>query len=177
MKNWIAICIIILTGFRGYAQTAELSDTQGNILSQGQVMVAAFESGDYDRLLDYTYPAIIAMGGGRDMLLSIISQMMADMKSQGVVVDSARIGMPSQVFPAGDQLHALIPQYIYMSTPDSYITSESTLLAVSDDHGSRWYFLDTKQLTPELKEAFFPDFSSFLVIPPVKDAVVVPKTK
>lgn len=177
-KSLLLVIICVCSSLASFAQEDDqLSDNQSNAYAQAQIMVGAFEAGDYNRLLDYTYPAILVMGGGRDMLLSIISQMMSDMKAQGVVVDSARVGLPSQVYPAGDELHALIPQYVWMSTSDTYIYSESTLLAVSDDNGSRWYFLDTRQLTPELKDSFFPDYNSFLVIPPVKEVVVTPKVK
>ncbi len=136
-------------------------------------MVTAFMNEQYDLLLDYTYPKIFEIAGGRDVMKELIVQMLGELKTQGVIIDSAKVGEPGEIYTAGNELHAVISQYIYMTIPGGKLSSESSLLAISTDKGSRWYYIDIKQLTPELKAEFFPDFNEALIVPEPKDPVIV----
>lgn len=170
MRNWVIVSSLLLCSVSLHAQ--EMSDVEGAMHSQAVVMADAYEQGNYDLLLNYTYPAIIAAAGGRDVLRSMIAQLMQDMAAQGYILDSVRIGMPGKIYTAGEEWHALIPQFIYMTTPEGKLSSETSLLAITQDKGTRWYFLDTKQLTPALKKALFPQFNEDLIIPEPKQAVI-----
>ncbi len=142
-----------------------------NIKSQAEKMVTAFKDENYNSLLDYTYPKILEIAGGKVVLESMVKQMMDGMKADGVFVDSAKVGEPGAIFQAGSELHSTITQTVYMKYTGGKMISESTLLAVSMDEGINWYFLDIKQLTPEMKTQFFPDFNPDLIIPEPKPII------
>lgn len=172
MRTFVAAIYIAFTlPMSAFAQSGDLSDTQGAIRSQAEVMAQAFEDANYELLLNYTYPPIIVAAGGREVLQEMIAQMMEDIAKQGYIVDSVRIGDPGQIYAAGDEWHAIIPERIYMTTPEGKLFSETPLLAISQDKGARWYYLDTNQLTPELKESFFPQFNEDLKIPAPKQTL------
>ena len=103
----------------------------------------------------------------------MVKQMMDGMKADGVFVDSATVGEPGAIFEAGSELHSTITQTVYMKYTGGRMISESTLLAVSTDAGLNWYFLDIKQLTPEMKTQFFPDFNPELIIPEPKPLITI----
>ena len=170
MKTGIIVFFFFIIGHSAYSQIDP--ELKGNVRSQAEMMVNAFVNENYALLLDYTYPKILTIAGGRDVLMDMVVQMMSDLKASGVTVDSAKVGEPGEIYKAGTELHALITQYIYMKIPGGRMVSESALLAVSADNGSRWYFLDIKQLTPELKQEFFPDFNKDLIIPEPKAPVI-----
>lgn len=169
MKRIILSISVLLVPIVSFCQT----EKQLTIKTQAELMVNAFIKEDYDVLLDYTYPKIFEIAGGREIMKELVVQMLGEMKAQGMTVDSAKVGEPGEIYTAGNELHAVIPQFIYMSLPDGKLSSESSLLAISMDNGANWYFLDVKQLTPELKALFFPDFNNALIVPEPKEPVIV----
>jgi len=142
------------------------AEAEGNMISQAMIAVQAYAEKHVDLLLDYTYPQIIVMAGGRDALKARILEIDTLMMQQGLSVDSIRLGPPGEIFMAGDQLHAVISQTVFISDADSIMISKSWLLGISNDQGARWYFMDTAQLSQELKSTFFPNFNEALFIPP-----------
>ena len=168
MINSIFFILFILSGLSASAQ-----DISNNIKSQAEKMVTVFKDENYSSLLDYTYPKILEIAGGKEVLESMVKQMMDDMKADGVFVDSATVGEPGAVFEAGTELHSTITQTVYMKYTGGRMISESTLLAVSMDAGSNWYFLDIKQLTPAMKTQFFPEFNPELIIPEPKPLITI----
>lgn len=164
---------LILIPFLFYFLFANTQTVSENIKSQAEKMVTAFKDENYNSLLDYTYPKILEIAGGKVVLESMVKQMMDDMKADGVFVDSAKVGEPGAIFQAGSELHSTITQTVYMKYTGGRMISESTLLAVSMDAGLNWYFLDIKQLTPAMKTQFFPEFNSDLVIPEPKPLTTI----
>ena len=168
MKKYFVLILIVFSGLIVSSQ-----DISNNIKSQAEKMVTAFKDENYNSLLDYTYPKILEIAGGKVVLESMVKQMMDDMKADGVFVDSAKVGEPGAIFQAGSELHSTITQTVYMKYTGGRMISESTLLAVSMDAGLNWYFLDIKQLTPEMKTQFFPDFNPELIIPEPKPLITI----
>lgn len=144
---------------------------QQTIKEQATSMLEAFESHNYDKLLDFTYPKIFELSGGKPTMLEIIQQSMQELELAGYIVDSANIGEPGPIYNAGTELHAIISQFVYMTIPGGSMMNESPLLAVSDNNGVSWYFLDTKQLDGKLKAYFFPNFNEDLKIPEPKPVI------
>src|SRR5215204_3853890 len=170
MKKIITGIYFTIISIAAFGQSEEL---KGNIKAQAEIMGGAFMSGNYDLLLDYTYPKLFEATGGKDGMKVLVEQQMGELKTQGMVVDSVKVGQAGDIYTAGKELHALISQYIYMKFPGGRLNSESTLLAVSMDSGSKWYFLDVKQLTPEMLLEFFPDFNKGLTVPEPKEPVII----
>ena len=170
MKHWLLTALWLCSGMALHAQ--EMSDVEGAMHSQAVIMANAYEKGNYDLLLNYTYPPIITAAGGREVLRSMVAQLMQEMAAQGYILDSVRIGIPGKIYAAGTEWHSIIPQFVYMTTPEGKLFSESALLAITQNKGARWYYLDTKQLTPQLKAALFPDFNPDLIIPEPKQSVI-----
>ena len=73
-------------------------DVSVNIKAQAEKMVTAFKDENYSDLLDYTYPKILEIAGGKEVLESMVKQMMDGMKADGVFVDSATVGEPGAIF-------------------------------------------------------------------------------
>ena len=65
---------------------------QHTIKDQATTMLEAFEDHNYDKLLDYTYPKIFELSGGKATMLEIIQESMQELELAGYIVDSANIG-------------------------------------------------------------------------------------
>ncbi len=170
-KFGLFICLI---GVFSFSNAQSISE---NIKLQAETMATAFEDKDYSLLLDYTYPKILEIGGGKDMMLQLVKEAIDQINADGYFIDSVTVGQPGDIFEAGNELHALIVQKVYTHYKAGKIISESSLLAVSKNKGLNWYFLDVKQLTPELTKSIFPDFNNNLIIPEAKAPVFIYNTK
>ena len=79
-------------GIRDLVRSRGLGDVyKRQIKSQAEKMVTAFKDENYSDLLDYTYPKILEIAGGKEVLESMVKQMMDGMKADGVFVDSATV--------------------------------------------------------------------------------------
>lgn len=164
MKRPIIIAVFLLS-----AVIIQAQDLQAVIEQQAEEMISSMKTGDIEPLLDHTLPELLEMGGGRETMKTLITQMLASTKEQGFTIDTIYVGKAGDIYEAGDDLHALIAQYLILGFEGGYIESESTLLAISKDKGKFWYFIDVKQLTDEIREALLPVMNENMVIPEPKE--------
>ena len=101
-------------------------------------------------------------------MVSIIKKGKVEMEQQGISFETVTIGKPSETVKAGDEIHCLVPQTIFMKVPKGKIKSETYLLAVSKDNGSNWFFIDTVNLTLDNVKTVLPNYNADLKIPTKK---------
>ena len=165
MKNttFITIFLIaVLYSYNSYGQN-EYSTT---IKLEAETMVESLKEKDFESLMHYTYPRLIELAGGKDILSKRVSESLNQMENDGVMIIDAIIGEPENTFIAGEELHCLVPQEIVMRVPNGKLISNSFLLAISKDNGKSWYFLDTNQMTIENIKQLIPTFNNALKLPP-----------
>src|SRR5688572_33189508 len=103
------------------------------IKEQAELTAKALLNDDYETIIKFTYPKVIELVGGRDRMISLIKKGKIEMGQQGISFDKVTIGKPSKALIAGDEIHCLIPQTVYMKVPKGKIKSKTHLLAVSRD--------------------------------------------
>lgn len=126
--------------------------------------VASFD-GDHKTLIDLTYPALIELSGGRDMLHKLITDKIETLRKRGITRFDGTVGSPGKFYKAGAQIHCLIPEYIIFKMPKGHYAGQSYLLGVSDDKGKRWKFLDVGSMPASVLHKLLPNFNDALVIP------------
>ncbi len=142
---------------------------------------AALSSGNYARLVELTYPKIVEMIGGRDKMIETLRRGSEDMKAHGTAILGAEVSEPKEVVTAGDKQFAIVPMTVRVQVPDGTLHSKGFLIAVSDDHGKTWTFIDGAGLMREPgkeKEKLaqvLPDFPPQLSLPPREQPVLEPK--
>jgi hypothetical protein len=138
-------------------------------------MFQAFIRGDLDAFAEFTYPAVVAMAGGKPAMKAILEKGLADMRAQGFSFRSVSVDKPTQVLKAGDELHALLPMLIVIRTPQGDMHVPSYLLGVSQNKGKAWTFVDTNKLQDQpTLHRLFPRYNKALKIPPKKQTWIVP---
>lgn len=128
---------------------------------------------DYETLLKFTYPNVIALTGGPDKMISLIKKGKIEMQQQGITFDHVVIGKPTAVVKAGNEIHCMVPQTVFIKVPKGKMKSKSHLLAVSKNGGRHWYFIDTVNLTSENIKLVLPNYNFDLAIPPKKKPVFI----
>jgi len=66
-----------------------------------------------------------------------------------------------------------VPQTTEVKFMASKVILESTLIAISEDNGLHWYFVDTTIYHGDKLKSSLPDLSPELVIPPLKQPKIL----
>lgn len=143
------------------------------IKSDCEIIISAMKNSDYNKTLDYTYPKVIEIGGGREKLFSLMKNTLDKMKKEGYVFENQILGEPQRIYNAGKELHCIVPKKTIIKTPKGRVEATYYLLAVSKDNGRRWFFIESHMLNDENKKLIFPNFNSDLKIPKNSKPVLI----
>ncbi|HET6542910.1 MAG TPA: hypothetical protein VFG46_20630 [Chryseolinea sp.] len=143
------------------------------IKKQAELTAKALLNDDYETLIKFTYPKVIELVGGRDKMISLIKKGKIEMGQQGISFDKVIIGKPSKTVIAGDEIHCLVPQTVYMKVPKGKLKSETQLLAVSRANGSNWFFIDAVSLNKDNIKRVLPNYNFDLVLPTKSEPIFV----
>jgi hypothetical protein len=141
---------------------------------QAMDMAKAVLAKDIEKLAVYLPPALIAQAGGKEKMMIARDTMNKYMKQFGAEVKRVTIGNPGTIITFKNQLQATLPQTTELKFMASTITLESTLIALSEDKGLHWYFVDTSIYRSDKLKLALPNLSPELVIPPMKPPKIVP---
>jgi hypothetical protein len=153
------ILILIFTSF-SICQVSKKT-----VLEQSKILAEAFTNQDFNTIVTYTYPRIIKMMGGKEKMISILKSGKLNMENEGVFFESVSVKKPSEIYQSGNELYCLIPQTIIMKIPKGKLETNGYLLAVSEDNGEKWFFIDTAQLDDNKLAYLFPNMNKKLKIP------------
>jgi hypothetical protein len=135
------------------------------VKQQATVVATAVASGDYKTIVDHTYPRLVAMSGGKEKMVAMVTSAMSQLKTQGITFEGASIGSPGKFYKAGTEIHCLVPETIRLKLPNGHATGHSFLLAISGDGGKKWSFVDLNKGTISALPKIFPNFNPDLKIP------------
>jgi hypothetical protein len=135
------------------------------VKTQAEATANAIITQNYKVLAKYTYPAIIQMAGGEAKMNATMKKGMEQMKAQGFSFKSLTIGDIKQAKKSGTELFAIVPDVLTMNGNGGTIIARSALIAISDDNGKHWTFVDTAPLQKETITKIIPNYPKDLPIP------------
>ena len=159
MKLALKVLLLLSLPATVFAQDAMVVKNQANVVAKALV------SSDFKTVVDHTYPKAVEIGGGKAKLVQMMSAGINQMKAQGFAFEKITIGQPGKFYKAGTQLHCLVPEQLIMKTSKGRMLAKSNLLAVSNDNGKSWSFLDLNKGTISSIRTLFPNFNSNLILP------------
>jgi len=162
------ILLALLAFFCLQAVPAFSQNMQTVIKIQAMDMARAVLARDVDKLALYLPPKLVADAGGKDKMMMARDSLNKYMKQFGAEIKKVTIGNPGNIISYKKQLQATVPQTTEAKFMASTVTLESTLIAISDDNGVHWYFVDTTIYHGDKLKSWLPDLSPQLVIPPIK---------
>ena len=169
-KTLFLLPAILLSFSMNRIQGQNLSTT---IKIQAMEMVRAVLDKDLDKLVAYMPPKLVADAGGKEKMMVARDTLNKYMKQFGAEIKKVTIGNPGKIISFKNQLQSTLPQMTELKFMASTITLESTLIAISEDKGLHWYFVDTNIYREETLKTSLPNLSPELVIPPMKPPKIV----
>ena len=140
---------------------------------QAMEMARAVLDKDLNKLVTYMPPKLVAEAGGKEKLMVARDTVNKYMKQFGAEIKKVTIGDPGKIITYKKQLQATVPQTTEMKFMASKVILESTLIAISEDNGTHWYFVDTTIYHGDKLKSSLPDLSPELVIPPMKQPKII----
>lgn len=136
-----------------------------NILVSANENASAMKEKDYAKIMEYVHPNIISLGGGKDLMLTVIESQMTAFTDQNIEIADITYGDPTDIVVAGEELHCVLPQTMSLSMNGQSFSQETNLLAASIDNGETWKFVDLTQYDRESLKIFLPNFNDDLKVP------------
>lgn len=159
MKNLLTLLLFLAVTSLGKAQDT----TQ---IKQGAFLISqAMMKGDIQTILDYTYPKVFALGGGKEKLTEQIQKMIKELADQGISFRSIEIGQVSKMVKAGNELHCVIPHTLSLTVKGGYMTAESCLIGISGDQGKTWKYISAGNISEDKLKLVLPNFNPELKVP------------
>jgi hypothetical protein len=139
------------------------------IVSQARNMADLLLAKNFTAYSDYIYPGIVMMAGGKETLIEGTKNAMEGMVANGVSIAKISFGVPEKILVVGNEWQTTIPQVVEMKHEDKTIIAEYSLIAISNNNGQHWYFIDTRGKRLEILRKSLPNLSADLVLPAQKE--------
>jgi hypothetical protein len=141
---------------------------------QAMDMARAVLAKDVDKLIQYMPPKLVEQAGGKQKMMQARDTANKYMGQFGASIKKVTIGNPGKIVSYKNELQTTVPQTTEVKFMASTIVMESTLIALSNDKGKHWYFVDTSIYHADKVKSSLPDLSPELVIPPMKAPKIIP---
>ncbi|MBC7902288.1 MAG: hypothetical protein H7Y27_02660 [Gemmatimonadaceae bacterium] len=143
------------------------------IKEQAADMARALLKKDVEKAVKYIPPKLVESAGGMPKLMAARDTANKYMAQFGAEIKKITIGNPGKIYTYKNELQSLVPQTTELKVMNMSITLESSLIAISQDKGANWYFVDTTIFRGEQLKKSLPDISPEIVIPKMKPPVIV----
>jgi hypothetical protein len=160
--------LLMTLSFTAVSTTSRASEATDAVKAQAEEVSKAVLQGDYKKLADMTHPKIVTQLGGKEQLVEITEKAVQNMKTLGLEMKEITLGNPEEPVEANKQLYTVVPFTLTLTKMKEEIKKESFYIAVSENGGKKWTFLDGSQLGTDTVKTFLPDFPSTLKLPTPK---------
>jgi len=142
-------------------------------LAQG--LARATIKGNFETVIELTYPKVVAVLGGKQKAIEGVKRQMTILAQRGIKIASYEVGEPGKAHTAGKNTFVIVPTKMEMSLPGGKLIVKSYLLGISGEASKGgWRFVDGAGMRNEAARAkFLPKFPSTLKLPPQAQPQVI----
>jgi hypothetical protein len=167
MKHIFRLVILLTFSLKLSAQDTVSLKRTANIIAR------ATEQGDYKTVVDNTYPKLIGMAGGKEVMVGMADSSMKKLQKSGITIAGLKIGNLGAFYKAGTEIHCLVPDTLTLKIPGGRAIAKSYLLAISEDGGKVWSFIDLQGQTEETISQILPNFNHDLKVPKTEKPLLI----
>lgn len=168
MKKTMMAVLVMIACFPAAGQ-----NQNENLIRLANEAGQATVKGDFARLVDLTYPKLVAMAGGREMMISFLEKDSRESKSQGMELLSMTCSSPIQIETVGKETFAILPIVLKLKVPEGTLLAKSSMIGITEDSGKTWTFVSADSSNPKMMKALFPEAADKLKIPADERPVLV----
>jgi hypothetical protein len=168
MNRLLTVGLIVAFGLVARGDDAKKDDRAKKCEKQAKETGKALLDGDYEKLLDKTYPKLVELAGGREKMLSTLRESMKQIEDEGFAFKKVDVDEPTKFGKAGADRIAVVPMTVVMTVTKPQkgtITTRGYLLGISGDDGETWTFIDGAKLDSKSVKLFLPKFPDDFELP------------
>jgi len=174
IKIFFSTCLLLNVLFAlPFAVSAQA--TPSAIKSSAIAMGNALVKKNSDQFLSYMHPSMIKLAGGKEKLRVISDSALRVFEQFGGKVSRITYGNPAEIIAYKKTLQSVISQTTTLSSFIGDAELSSSLIAISNDSGKTWTFIDTNMFGIKQIKSAMPDISPSLVIPKAAPPKIVMK--
>jgi hypothetical protein len=170
-KNLILLLTLILFSPLSAQVNGELD---AKVLTKAHEMAKTFIAKDYEAFAKFSHPAVVKVMKGEKAMIQRLKKDFGELESQGITFLELKFSAPSKMITVENELQCTIPQQIVMLVPGGTLTATTTVIAISEDQGNNWYFIDTAGNNVGNMKALIPSLSLDLPVPMPQDPMFEP---
>lgn len=172
-RSYILVAMLLVMAATLLAQTPQQLSA---LKAQANAMATAIKKQDFKTVIKITNPKVVAAAGGEVKMLDQLSKGIGMMKAKGINMNISNIvvGEPSAFIKVKKQLQCTVPDKIEIKMMGGTMNTNSTLIAISDDDGKTWNFIDAMGKNIATIKQVLPDLSNKLVIAKMEQPQFVP---
>lgn len=171
MKKHLILFIALLAFGVVSAQNGELDQM---VLARAQEMGKAFIAKDYAAFAKFAHPRVVKIEKGEEAMIKKMVKDFGDLESEGVTFLEVNFGEPSKMITVENELQCVIQQQVVMLVPGGKLTATTSLIALSEDQGKNWYFVDAAGNNVRNMKALIPSLSLDLPVTMPVDPIFEP---
>jgi hypothetical protein len=154
--------IWLILAFPLFLAIAQQQDDLKKIQSLGQQCVTATIEGDFNRLVDLTYPKLVERLGGKEKMVAMMEKDSKEMKLEFL---PTTVNAPTEVLKIGAQKFVILTYQLRLKVPEGILKKNSFLIGVLDKPEDSWTFVDGTNLDPAKAKMIFPGAGDKLQLP------------
>ncbi|AWH86693.1 hypothetical protein HYN59_16970 [Flavobacterium album] len=158
----LLLCLITGLGARSQGVNGALDNV---ILTQADAMGKAFIAKDYAAFVKYSHPTVVQMMGGKAKMAEDTKKSFEEFEAEGVVFVNVTFGPPSKILVVGGEMQCTFNEMIEMRIPGGKLTAFTNVIAISNDNGANWYFIDCSENNAQAMRKLIPSLSPELILP------------
>ncbi len=175
MKNIFLSCCLIFQLMLMIPEKIFAQATPSAIKAAAIEMGNALVKKNSDQFLSYMHPSMFKLAGGKEKLRVISDSALKVFEQFGGKVSRIAYGNPAEIISYKKTLQSVIPQTTTLTSFIGDAELSSSLIAISNDNGKSWTFIDTNMFGIKQIKSAMPDISPSLVIPKAAPPKIVMK--
>ena len=158
--TYLVIIILIASMFFALFKNKNQNITQDSVRTEITKEISgmgkALANGDYNSFIDYNHPVMIQSYGGREKAISLIQAAMDELKSSGTTIRDVSLADIYDIKYEADNIQAIITQQVIFDENGKDKKEIQKMIAVSEDGGANWHFININGKTKAEMFKFFP---------------------
>lgn len=159
------LCLAIFIGIFLLLNITVSGQHATTIKASAMEMGNALAQKNSKKFIDYQHPVMIELAGGEEQLRTISDSALKVFEQLGGRVSKINYGNPSEVVVHKKVLQSVIPQTLILTSFIADIEIATSLIAISEDGGKSWRFIDTNLFSIKQIKTALPELSPALVVP------------
>ncbi|HXB38908.1 MAG TPA: hypothetical protein VNZ49_00105 [Bacteroidia bacterium] len=158
--------IPFILGQKSTVQVTPSSDMHVTLVNQAYEMMNSYLKTDFKKFVSKVYPGLVSKEGGENNMIFELKISSAGSKDGETSIDTMYAAGVHNIINTGNQMQTTLSRITIVTVPDGKMITVSMLIAISEDNGQNWSFLDANGRDIKSMKESFPELSDKLVLLP-----------